>query len=326
MMNLHQDPYELFQKQLVSFANTKLGRKYLDFGSDIPNDKRIVQVQKNSLHFYDPRTEIITAQIRLGDDVDHKLKNALRVGSIAASALASMFSRPEFALNMILATKTLNTGAGNGQSQAVATGGASDSDGSWNEVHDFSTANFATASGSTSEIHIDVTRTDRFYITRVFLPVFLSIQRSAKVKGFPTLRLTVNNKNHQVNDANDWYNLVGPTTQASPTTLSSFDYDQCGAVNNPQELANRIALENITSPGNNTWTLNATGKALTQSSLNDWLMLGLREGHDALDIKITTGFNTGNSFRFRPAGYATSSQRPLLTVQYTSSSAFIGLI
>lgn len=324
-MNINQDPYELFQKQLVQFANTSFGRRYLGFGRDIPESKKIVQVTRNGLHFYDPKTDIITAKLRIGNDVDKKVKHALEVGTIAATALASLFGRPEFALGMILATKTLNTGNGDGWSQAVATS-SGNGDSNWNQVHDFATANFSTTHTNTTQLYVATDYTDRFYIARGFLPVFLSIQRSAKVKGNPTMRLTAHGKANNDNDGFDWINLVGPTTQASPTSLTSADYNQCGAVNNPQELATRRDLGGLTGSGNNTWTLNSTGINLIEDNLQDYLKLGIRLGHDCLDHKFNGTFNNGNKIDLRPSEYSVASQRPLLTVQYTSSSAFIGLI
>ena len=89
-----------------------------------------------------------------------------------------------------------------------------------------------------------------------------------------------------LNDGNYWLNVV-QTTQASSSTISTDDYDQCGSINNPTEGASRIDMYGHSSASYINFTLNSTGISwINKSGITK---LGLREGHDALDNPIETG-------------------------------------
>jgi Salmonella virulence plasmid 65kDa B protein len=97
-------------------------------------------------------------------------------------------------------------------------------------------------------------------ISRVFLPFDTSTLPdtdavdSATVSVYPT---TVSNGD---NDGDDWMNII-QATQATSSSLVDEDFDQCGAINNPNEGATRIDLGSFTTSAYNTFTLNATGTA-----------------------------------------------------------------
>jgi len=90
------------------------------------------------------------------------------------------------------------------------------------------------------------------------------------------------------NDGDDFITVV-QTSQADTASLTTADYDQCGAISNPTEGATRIDIGSITIGAYNSWTLNATG--LGWISKTGYTFLGLREGHDAINSAITFGIN-----------------------------------
>lgn len=128
--------------------------------------------------------------------------------------------------------------------------------------------------------------------------------------------------NYQDNDDEAWVNLVGPTTQADPTTLATGDFDQCGAIDNPTEFSTRVRLENI-GTGWKTFTLNSTALALIDSAARSYLLMGQREGHDALDIPILAG-GYSNSLRYIGSGYSGTSFDPKIVLTYNVTLYWVG--
>jgi hypothetical protein len=96
------------------------------------------------------------------------------------------------------------------------------------------------------------------------------------------------------NDGDDWINVVGQTSQALTTELISDDFDQCGAIDNPDEGATRIDLGDLGEYQYSAWTLNSTGRGwINKTGVS---MFGIREGHDCIDSPIGTDLN--NIFMF----------------------------
>lgn len=110
-----------------------------------------------------------------------------------------------------------------------------------------------------------------------------------------------------------WSNVV-QTTPASNTGLSTADYDQCGAVDNPTEGATRINFSAQSTGGYVDWTLNATGRGwISKTSITK---MGLREGYDATNNSATGGDNHAT---YESAEHGGSSQDPKLGITYTLS-------
>lgn len=186
--------------------------------------------------------------------------------------------------------------------------------GDWDTPHDATTG--TTGDGTETTIECGVDFTDKYYIKRAFLPFDTSVLPNDATIISVTVNLYVTAVNDTDNDGDDWVNIVGPTTQASATALSTADFDQCGSINNPAEIATRIDIGNINTSAYNVWTLNATGIALISKTGNT--LLGAREGHDAIDSSTT-----GSKITFYSSDNATN--KPYLEVTYSvpgGSSAF----
>ncbi len=80
---------------------------------------------------------------------------------------------------------------------------------------------------------------------------------------------------------------VVQTSQASTSTLTSTDFDQCGAINSPTEGATRLSYTSTDSESYRDFTLNSTG--LTWIDKTGTTKLGVRTGHDMDDILPGTG-------------------------------------
>ena len=115
---------------------------------------------------------------------------------------------------------------------------------------------------------------------------------------------------NQDNDGDDWINVV-QTTQASPTSIAAGDFDQCGAIDNPVEGSTRWDMTGQTTGQFHTWALNATG--LGWVSKTSYTLLGLREGHDAIDVPVVTS-GTFNGARATFSSDNTAGQEPYLDV------------
>lgn len=114
-------------------------------------------------------------------------------------------------------------------------------------------------------------------------------------------------------DAYDYLVLVGPTTQASPTTLAAADHIECGSVNTPTEVSARDSINNV--PAIN----NYYSQAITDLSVinkTGYTLLGMREGHDVDDQAPTAE----NQIRFSTSEQSGTSQDPYLEVTYTTGN------
>jgi hypothetical protein len=114
-------------------------------------------------------------------------------------------------------------------------------------------------------------------IYRGFIPIDSS--GISGVVSAASLFLYVGFKYNNDDDGDDWINIV-QTSQASTSELVVEDYDQCGAVDNPTEGGTRQDITSITTSSYNEFPLNETGYEWIVDGTS---MLGIREGHDALD-------------------------------------------
>jgi len=114
------------------------------------------------------------------------------------------------------------------------------------------------------------------------------------------------------NDADDWINIL-QSSPAANTSLSTADFDQCGAVTSPTEGATRIDIGSITTSAYNDFTLNATGRGWVNKS--GATKLGAREGHDCINSAIAA--SASNSVTVATAEAGGTSTDPKLVVTYT---------
>jgi len=179
----------------------------------------------------------------------------------------------------------------------------------WNTAHDATTgsANAAITSFNVQSRHDGST----YRVSRVFVPFDTTSIPNGAIITAATLNLYVIATSNTDNDGDDWVNVV-QTDQASTATLDNDDINNCGAVDNPTEGATRIDIGNITLNQYNVWTLNSTG--LTWINKNGNTLLGLREGHDAIDSPI--GTNLSDRIGFSSTEETGTTQDPYLEITY----------
>lgn len=219
---------------------------------------------------------------------------------------------------------TVFSGAGDGNVLSASAGG-------WDTAHDDTTGDSFDYTSST----LIFGSSDSFgeaEIARVFLPFDTSSIPSNATIDSATLNVKPDSKTNTDNDGDDWVNVV-QTSQASETTLSTADFDQAGAINNPTEGATRIDFGSITTSAYNTWTLDSTGRGFIKKSgetancgsTAGWTCLGLREGHDAIDSALQT--NTANTMIVFMSEFFGTGSDPYLDITYSiPSSTFSSLV
>ena len=117
------------------------------------------------------------------------------------------------------------------------------------------------------------------------------------------------------NDGND-YLVVVQTTQASTSSLTGEDYDQCGSVTDPTAGSATLDITSVTTSAYNTLTLNSTGEEWI--SKTGTTQLGIREGHDAVDDPVTA--SATNGVTFSTSENTGTTQDPVLEVDTTAAA------
>lgn len=201
-------------------------------------------------------------------------------------------------------------GAGDGYAEASAT--------TWALCH----ANGGTSADYTSTTtRVASGQFASWNIRRAFFPIDTSGIGAGATINSATVHIKTSSKNdNDDNDGDDFWVLVGPTSQASNTQLVTGDYDACGAVTSPQEItADRKDYSSIAAVGvYNDWTLDATGLSIINTT--GYTLLGMREGHDILNSAIVGGVNADNQCRFYTSEQASTTDDPYMIVDYTAAA------
>lgn len=174
----------------------------------------------------------------------------------------------------------------------------------WDDTHDASTGTTADPLG----LNVDVSAQyaagaslprDAATIYRAWVPVDLSNEPIGARVETAVFRLLIVSKQNSDNDGDDFI-VFTLGNQSSTSTLITADYDQAGAINNPQEYSDRIDIGNINTGTYNDWSLtnNATEEIEAQVGFGD-LKLSIREGHDVTDNSMISG--SPNSIVFSSA-------------------------
>lgn len=164
-----------------------------------------------------------------------------------------------------------------------------------------------------------------FNIRRAFFPIDTSgIGDTDTINGATFHCKTSLIGDNNDNDGDDFFVLVGPTSQASNTVLAAGDFDACGAIDAPQEItADRKDFSSIAAVGvYNDWTLNATGLSII--SKTGFTLIGLREGHDVVDSAVAGGVNADNQIRCYTSEQASTTDDPYMIVDYTAGGGGSG--
>jgi len=180
-----------------------------------------------------------------------------------------------------------------------------DNVGTWATVKGLTTGT-VTGGGDTVNVYASVLTTRS--IGRIFLPFNTSALTSGAVISAATLQFNVT----QIFGSNGTLHAV-QTTQADPTSLAAGDFDNIAGSSSTMTSGGSVA---VSSTGIKTITLDATG--LTWISKTGYTLLALVEDRD-----LTNTDPSPNDYRFgvNTNEYATSGNRPLLTITYTVPSA-----
>jgi len=191
----------------------------------------------------------------------------------------------------------------------------------WTTCHDAITGSYATATG-TNTLKSYVQEESGYAIARGFAPVDTSGIPNGANKSAATFYATVQYVVGDDDGGTYGYITVVQTSQASPTTLSTADFDQCGAVDNPTEgTDSRLDITSVSAGNEYNWPMNATG--LGWISDTGWTYLGLRQLHDASDVAIS-GSNVYSGVNFYTSEQG-GTDDPYLSVTYTVGVAPTGV-
>ena len=147
---------------------------------------------------------------------------------------------------------------------------------SWDTNHDAAEADVVTPTNGDWNINAHYSAPN-YQISRGFLPTDTSALPTGAVVSAATMTVVVKGSAGSPNAM-----LVGPTTQADPTTLAVTDYNECGATSTPTELSDTITISTATK----TFTLNATGRGEIDD--DGYTLLGVRNEVDVDDSPAGT--------------------------------------
>lgn len=187
----------------------------------------------------------------------------------------------------------------------------------WATVHDATNGSAFDSTGTIANAMVDKDVAN-FEITRTFFPTDTSSLGAGATITAATFKGYVIGVYNADDDGDDWINVV-QTSQASNTVLATEDYDQCGAVSNPTEGATRIDYTGLATSAYTTWTLNATG--LTWINPTGYTLIGLREGHDAINSAFAGANNTNDGIQINTSEQTGTANDPYMTITYTAAPA-----
>jgi len=223
--------------------------------------------------------------------------------STLVDSLKSFFGQPVFA-----ATNTTYSGVGDGYVNSVFTY-------IWANSHD-ATDGTAVYNGDVrvgSRVDSGFFGTDTIH--RAFLPFDTSAIEDIAIISSATLNIKGYSKADEDNDGNDFITVV-QTTQASNIQLDAADYNECGATTTPMEgidVGERKDITSISTTAYTVFNLNSTG--INWISKSDYTKLGIREGHDILNIAVND--DTNDNVYFYASEQASTTEDPYLEIAYS---------
>ena len=138
-----------------------------------------------------------------------------------------------------------------------------------------------------------------------------------------TLSLFITSKIDQDNDANAFIN-VHTASIASTSTISTADFDQAGAIDNPTKFTSDVDITGISTAAYLDMSLNASG--ISNINKTGVSQFSVREGHDSLDDPFAGGLNTFNRLAGYFADRTGTTNDPKLVIEYTEEAAATGHI
>ena len=178
----------------------------------------------------------------------------------------------------------------------------------WDTLHNDTDGTSATYGGGSWSIYAVARHTGSEYrLARAFIPFDTS--------GIPDIAvITAADVNLYVNVAvggdDDEMKLVGETTQANESQLSTADFDQCDDTHSPQFCSAAVTITNLTINQFNSIDLDSTGLSIISKTGNT--LLGIRVSGDYNDSAPSSGAQ--DNFQAEGSG---GSNVPYLDVTYT---------
>jgi len=191
---------------------------------------------------------------------------------------------------------------------------------SWDLAHDATTGNSANYTNNVAIAGTSMPTGITYAIYRTFLPFNTAALPDDAVITAASLNVYTDYKSNGDNDGDDWITVV-QTNQASTSSLTTADFDNAGAINNPTEGIDTSERKDITSVSTDQYiilNLNTTGKSWISST--GYTKLGLREGHDVIDSPFAVA-GQQDSFTARTVDFTDTASDPYLQITYTSASA-----
>ena len=215
-----------------------------------------------------------------------------------------------------MATLTVYAGAGDGH--------INNNSSSWSTAHDNTSGNATDYTTNPSESGVDYT--DQWFIKRAFLPFDTSALPDDCTINSAKIYVYVTEIQDQDNDEYAYLAAVH-TFQASSSSITNADYDDCGSDNDTagrayltpiQKGSSNLDISDVTLNAYNFLTLNATG--LGWISKTGISYFGVREGHDLENVATNGGTNTGSKIKFSQSETSGTSQDPYIEIVYTDNT------
>lgn len=266
------------QDLILPLINNPIARKYLG----VPIDKKIVKVTANSVHYQKNSKEIV-ANFYVGEVIKNKGKKVIRTGTQVAMFLLALGIDKNLVLPLIgLTTNNYNVGVGDGYVNCSDYSGHP-TQAMWDTAHD-ATIGTTASYGSSGNIHSEINiygNANWITIWRGFFPIDTSeLPDDTTISAAVLVGYIVGKIDNYNGDGYDYVAIV-QTDQPDHTLLTTADYNNCGAINNPTKGSADIDISGLTISDWNNFPLNATG--IGWISKTGWTMLGMREGHDIQD-------------------------------------------
>lgn len=185
----------------------------------------------------------------------------------------------------------------------------------WDTVHDAATGIVANATGTQPRFQTGNNNLSTGWENyRAFFAFDTSAIPDSDSISSATLSLRGTNKFDQGNGSA----CLVSASPASPTTLTTADYDQCGAINNPTEMASRIDITSWSTTGFNDFALNSNGLAnITKTGIS---YFGLRSSADCDDDVSGLALNQNQACIFYSNEQSGNTDAPKLVVEHTASA------
>lgn len=186
---------------------------------------------------------------------------------------------------------------------------------SWDTTHDAGTGTAASATGTQPRFQ---TGNNNLSTGWENVRAFFAFDTAALGDGDTITSATLSLRGTaRIDNGNKSACLVG-ASPASATTLTTADYDQCGAINNPTEMASRLDITSWSTTGFNAFALNSNG--LANISKTGISYFGLRSSGDCDDDITGIGLNEYSSCIFYSNEQSGNTDAPKLVVEHSSST------